>query len=108
MAKRLTIYVGLIAAIVGGMWKLDTRYAKTEDVYVLQREISGSIGDVLVEIVGMRIEMLRERIWEIEDDYGSDPERMPREARDQYRHLMCEKEAQEMRLSKILNGRLKR
>lgn len=94
--KKISVVLGLIISltvIVGAAAKLDGRWAKTDRLIMVAQRLDQ-------KIIQDRINAIQERLWRLEDKYGSIIANMPEIIRDQYRRLLKEIENLEKRLKK--------
>lgn len=92
MAKRISLYIGIVIAgftlVIMG-YNYDARLAKAEDVNKSIQKLSIRLEQKIQED---RLANIQERIWALEDRYGTDQSKMPVDACDTYRRLCEEKQ----------------
>ena len=94
MLKRISTIVALIISLtvlIGLAAKLDGRWAKAQSLSQLSQSVQKLAERLDQKILADRQAMVQERIWRLEDRYGS-IELMPLEVRDEYRRLKVELE----------------
>lgn len=92
MPKRLSLYIGILIGILTLItmgYKYDERLAKAEDVNKSIQKLSIRLEQKIQED---RLSNIQERIWALEDRYGTDKSKMPPDACDAYRRLVDEKQ----------------
>jgi len=83
-----------VATIVGLLWSLDQRWAKSAEVKQLELRLDQ-------KIMSDRVGQIQERMWKLEDRYKS-VDKMPEEVKYEYRALQVEKELLGKRLTESL------
>lgn len=94
--KKISVTLGLIISltvIVGAGAKLDRRWAKADQLVMVAQRLDQ-------KIIQDRINAIQERLWRLEDKYGSIIANLPEIIRDQYRRLLKEIEDLEKQLKK--------
>jgi len=89
ISALIALLIGL-TTIVGAMFALDNRYAKTEDISYIESYVEQVDKRLEVKILKDRANAVQERMWKIEDRYGMEVAEMSAEVRDQYRELKKE------------------
>ena len=79
-----------MTTLVGAMFALDSRYAKTEEISTIKDYVQQIDKRLDIKILKDRANALQERMWKIEDRYGMEVAKMSEEVRDQYRELKKE------------------
>ena len=85
----IALLIGL-TTLVGTMFALDNRYAKTEDISDIESYVEQIDQRLELKILKDRANAVQERMWKIEDRYGMEVAKMSEEVRDQYRELKKE------------------
>jgi esterase/lipase len=91
--NRFSTWVALLigmTTLVGAMFALDSRYAKTEEISTIKDYVQQIDKRLDIKILKDRANALQERMWKIEDRYGMEVAEMSEEVRDQYRELKKE------------------
>ena len=91
--NRFSTWVALLigmTTLVGAMFALDSRYAKTEEISTIKDYVQQIDKRLELKILKDRANALQERMWKIEDRYGMEVAEMSEEVRDQYRELKKE------------------
>ena len=92
MPKRLSLYIGIVIGVLTLItmgYKYDERLAKAEDVNKSIQALSQRLEQ---KIQDDRLSNIQQRIWNLEDRYGTDKTKMPPAVCDTYRRLYEEKE----------------
>lgn len=92
LVKKISTVIAIIiglCTLTGIGYKYDQRLAKAEDVNKSIQKLSIRLDQ---KIQDDRLNNIQERIWKLEDRYGTDPSKMPAETKEAYRHLLKEKE----------------
>ena len=93
--KKISVILGLIISltvIVGAGAKLDRRWAKADQLAMVEQRLDQ-------KIIQDRIKAIQERLWRLQDKYGDMISNMPELIRDQYRRLMKEMKVLEDRFN---------
>ena len=85
----IALLIGL-TTLVGTMFALDNRYAKTEDLSDIESYVEQVDQRLELKILKDRANAVQERMWKIEDRYGMEVAKMSEEVRGQYRELKKE------------------
>ena len=85
----IALLIGL-TTLVGTMFALDNRYAKTEDISDIESYVEQVDKRLEIKILKDRANAVQERMWKIEDRYGMEVAKMSEEVRGQYRELKKE------------------
>jgi len=99
--QKVTAIVGalvIIGSVVGATVRIDTRYAKTTQVYSLTEAVNYVGMRLDQKIIQDRISDLQDRIWKIEDRYRGKP--MPQDAIEAIRQYKKEIRDLERKLKK--------
>jgi len=91
MTKRIATIISIViglCTLVGLGYKYDQRLAKAEDVNTSIQKLSIRLEQKIQED---RLGNIQERLWRVEDRYGTDCSKMPVDACDTYRRLGEEK-----------------
>ena len=91
--NKISTWVALLigmTTLVGAMFALDSRYAKTEEISTIKDYVQQIDKRLDIKILKDRANALQERMWKIEDRYGMEVAKMSEEVRDQYRELKKE------------------
>ena len=91
--NKFSTWVALLigmTTLVGAMFALDSRYAKTEEISTIKDYVQQIDKRLDIKILKDRANALQERMWKIEDRYGMEVAEMSEEIRDQYRELKKE------------------
>ena len=91
--EKSNILIGIIlgaCTMVGTAFTIDNRYAKTSDMADVNEYVQQVDQRLEVKILKDRANALQERMWKIEDRYGDDVSKMPKDKRDQYRKVKKE------------------
>tara|TARA_R100001244_G_scaffold124967_1_gene94902 strand:+ start:67 stop:399 length:333 start_codon:yes stop_codon:yes gene_type:complete len=91
--NKISTWVALLigmTTLVGAMFALDSRYAKTEEISTIKDYVQQIDKRLDIKILKDRANALQERMWKIEDRYGMEVAKMSAEVRDQYRELKKE------------------
>jgi hypothetical protein len=91
--EKGNILIGLIVGactMVGTAFTIDNRYAKTSDMAEVNEYVQQVDKRLEIKILKDRANALQERMWKIEDRYGDDVSKMPKDKRDQYRKIKKE------------------
>jgi len=91
--NKISTWVALLigmTTLVGAMFALDSRYAKTEEISTIKDYVQQIDKRLDIKILKDRANALQERMWKIEDRYGMEVAEMSEEVRDQYRELKKE------------------
>jgi len=94
--KKISIIIGLIISLtvlVGAGAKLDRRWAKADRLTMVEQRLDQ-------KIIQDRINAIQERLWSLEDKFGSIIASLPETIRDQYRRLLKEMKDLEKRLKR--------
>ena len=94
--KKISIIIGLIISLtvlVGAGAKLDRRWAKADRLAMVEQRLDQ-------KIIQDRINAIQERLWRLEDKFGSIIASLPETIRDQYRRLLKEMKDLEKRLKR--------
>ena len=91
--NKISTWIGLLiglTTLVGAMFALDNRYAKTEDISDIESYVEQVDKRLEIKILKDRANAVQERMWKIEERYGMEVAEMSAEVRDQYRELKKE------------------
>jgi len=91
--NKISTWVALLigmTTLVGAMFALDGRYAKTEEISTIKDYVQQVDKRLEVKILKDRANAIQERMWKIEDRYGMEVAKMSEEVREQYRELKKE------------------
>ena len=92
MPKKLSVYIGILIGtltLITMGYKYDERLAKAEDVNKSIQALSIRLEQ---KIQDDRLSNIQQRIWNLEDRYGTDKTKMTPAVCDTYRRLYEEKE----------------
>ena len=96
--KKLAALIGItigICTLIGIILTTDSYFAKASEVKMLEYRVDQ-------KIIQDYTRDLQERIWKIEDRFGTDCSTMPEGVRTTYRELKAEKELQDKILDEII------
>ena len=98
MVGKIIALLTLVALLYGGLTAitaLDARYAKCQEVKSIERRLD-------VKIEGDILNQKQSRLWQMEDRYGADPEKVQNpEAKQQMKELRVGISTQENRLKAL-------
>ena len=95
MVGKIIALLTLVALLYGGVTVIDSRYAKSQEVKSIERRLD-------VKIEGDILNQKQSRLWQMEDRYGADPEKVQNpEAKQQMKELRVGISTQENRLKAL-------
>jgi len=99
--KLAAVLVGLLLAIGGVMWGVETRYAKADDITIMTQAIAGNAKSIEGMRVENQIRRTYERIWMLEKQYGVGCVNCPSEYKQEHNRLKLDIENLKRRLKKL-------
>lgn len=99
--KLAAVLVGLLMAIGGVMWGVETRYAKADDITIMTQAIAGNAKGIQVIRLEKQVERIRDRIWALEDRFGLDCKECPTKYRREYDQRNLDIESIKRRIKKL-------
>ena len=91
--EKGNLLIGLVvgaSTIIGTAFTIDSRYAKVNDMAEVNEYVQKVDKRLEIKILKDRANAIQERMWKIEDRYGEEVSKMPKDKRDQYRKLKKE------------------
>jgi chromosome segregation ATPase len=97
----IAVITGL-CTLLGTAFTVDARYAKIEDIQEILVHVDQVDNRLEIKIKKDRCNSLQERMWKLEDRYGSEVDKMPQAIREQYRELKKEYDELQMEIKELL------
>jgi hypothetical protein len=86
-----------ISSLYGGMTFIDDRYARAPQVQLLELRVEE-------KILTDRVSAIQHRLWKIEDEYGANLTGAPVTVKEEYRHMVHDREQIKDQIQSIMDS----